>query len=137
MIDGINSQRPILGKEIDYLVSNEIKEDQTSWSHNYQKPIVSFSTFFRVEDKTRESGALIGTFKPISNVYSSANPEIENIYLLEKGVVKIGKSYTRIDGDSHRITIMPKGNRLIDLVELARELNLPHEVPEFKRYYNE
>lgn len=139
MTDETNSQRPVLGQGIHYLVSSKLKDDQTDWSSSHQCPVVSLLTFFQVEERTKELGVLIDNFKPINNAYSTARPEREDVYLLEKGIVQIGKRYIDeggVDG-GYRIIIRPKGNRLTDLIGLARELNLPHDAHQFKMYYFE
>lgn len=134
-VDGTSKLRPVLGHQVQYLVNPELKEDQISWSSCYQAPIISDPAFARSESRIQELGTLIGDFRPIINAYSSATPEIEQAYLLEYGIAIIGKSYRGVDRESHRIRIMPKSDRVADLVELAKEIGLPHDFPEIKRFY--
>ena len=135
------TSKPILGNNITFLVSGKLEGDQTSWSSSYQCPIISSLAFFQAERRAEELGALIETFKPILNAYSTARPEREEVYLLQKGIVQIGKSSlveTRGDDiyrDRFRIILRPDSNRLTDLNGLARKLNLPHNLPNFKMYY--
>ncbi len=142
MTNTINHQKTLLGKGINYLVSDKLEENKTSWSSTYQCPVISPLTFFRAEERTKELGALIDVFRPITNVYASAIPEKEEVYLLENGVVQIGQSsiVNSIGNDAYkdrfRIILRPKSHRLSDLEKLARELNLPDDVSEFKTYYS-
>ena len=135
------TSKPILGNNITFLVSGKLEGDQTSWSSSYQCPIISSLAFFQAEGRVKELGALVNTFKPILNVYSAARPESEEVYLLREGIVQIGKSSVveargdDIYRDRFRIILRPDSNRLTDLNGLARKLNLPHNLPNFKMYY--
>lgn len=136
-------EKPILGWPIHYLVSDKLKEDQTNWSPSYQCPIISPLSFFKAECRAKELGVLIGVFTQQLSVYSTANPESEEIYLLQGGIVQIGKGsiVKAIDDDIYRdrfrIIIKPKSDRLVDLEDLAKKLKLDYNFSQFNLYYQE
>ncbi|MBI2148561.1 hypothetical protein HYU23_02680 [Candidatus Woesearchaeota archaeon] len=132
----LNNRKIKLGTAVHYLVDPELKDEETSWSSSYQTPIISFLTYDKVRHNLQDLSALLGTFKPITNVYSSANPETETIVLLEDSIVILGSSTIRVDKRSHRITLIPKSDKLTDLVKSAKEIGLPYEGLEyFKIFY--